>query len=375
MSAPARVLLHAFSTFKLGGPQARFVQLAQAMGPRYRHLIVAMDGCFDAGERLGPDVRWEPLRVANQRGGALANRAAFRAVLAQVKPDLLLSYNWGAIEWAAANWPRCVPQVHVEDGFGPEEAHQQLPRRVWTRRVLLGWTGMPVVVPSQTLLTLARTQWRLPARRVQFIPNGVALPARVAPVRAETSQAAHPLTVGTVAGLRPEKNVARLIRAFAALRAQQPARLLIVGDGPERAALQALACELKVLDDVEFTGYLSNPLARLADMDVFALSSNTEQLPMAMLEAMAHGLPVVATRVGDVPAIQPAVAAQALSAVDDRAFEATLLQAVARRADWGQWALAGRTQVEQHYAECVMQTRWQQVFDGVWAPGTQGTPS
>lgn len=374
MSAPARVLLHAFSTFKLGGPQARFVQLAQAMGPRYRHLVVAMDGCFDAGERLGPNVSWEPLLVANQRGGALANRAAFRAVLAKVKPDLLLSYNWGAIEWAAANWPRCVPQVHVEDGFGPEEADQQLPRRVWARRVLLGWTGMPVVVPSQTLLTLARTRWRLPARRVQFIPNGVALPSPVAPVRAEASGAARPLTVGTVAGLRPEKNVARLIRAFAALRAQQPARLLIVGDGPERAALQALACELKIEADVDFTGYLSNPLARLAEMDVFALSSNTEQLPMAMLEAMAHGLPVVATRVGDVPDILPALAAEALSAVDDAAFEATLLRAVARRSDWPQWAAAGRAQVEQHYAEAVMQSRWQQVFDGAWVPTPEALP-
>lgn len=364
MSATPRVLMHAFSTFKLGGPQARFVQLAQALGPAYRHLIVAMDDCYDAAERLGPGVCWEPLRVANQRGGALANRAAFRAVLAKVKPDLLLSYNWGAIEWAAANWPRCVPQVHVEDGFGPEEANEQLPRRVWTRRVLLGWTGVPVVVPSQTLLGLARDVWRLPARGVQFIPNGVTLPE-------SPSTGLRPdrvLTVGTVAGLRAEKNLSRLIHAFAALRARQPARLLIVGEGPERAALQALAQTLDVADDVTFTGYLSHPQDRLADMDVFALSSNTEQLPMALLEAMAHGVPVVATRVGDVPGMVPALAASCLSDVSDAAFEATLLHAVQQRADWPQWAAAGVTQVQQHYSADLMAARWQRVFDGVWCP-------
>jgi hypothetical protein len=98
-----RVLLHAFSTFTLGGQQARFVQLANAFGPRYHHVIAAMDNCFDAGDRLGSQVKWQALQLQVQKGGALANRGAFRQVIQAQRPDLLLSYNWGAIEWAAAN--------------------------------------------------------------------------------------------------------------------------------------------------------------------------------------------------------------------------------------------------------------------------------
>ena len=125
-----RTLLHAFSTFELGGSQARFVQLANAFGPGYRHLIVAMDGRMMAGDRLGPSVNWQPMDIENRRGGALANRSAYRDALLDWQPDMLFSYNWGAIEWAAGNLPQRVPHVHVEDGFGPGEAQRQLPRPV-----------------------------------------------------------------------------------------------------------------------------------------------------------------------------------------------------------------------------------------------------
>ncbi len=359
-----RVLLHAFSTFKLGGPQARFVQLANAFGMRYRHIVVAMDGNFEAGSRLSTDVQWEAMSLPVRRGGALANRGAFRALLKTVHPDLLLSYNWGAIEWAAANFPRLVPQVHAEDGFGPEETAHQLPRRIWTRRVLLGFAGVPVVVASRHLEKIAHGIWKLPPQRVRFIANGVAArPAEARSCRAETGSL---LTIGTVAGLRPEKNVARLIRAFAAVKARQAARLVIIGDGPERGALEALARELGVAAVVEFAGYQPNPMDWLATFDLFALSSDTEQLPISMLEAMACGVPVVATRVGDVPDIMPGVATLALSAPLDLEFTATLQGAIERRADWPVWVEAGYEQLRLHYVPERMLDDWRRLFDGHW---------
>lgn len=358
---PPRVLLHAFSTFKLGGPQARFVQLANELGPGYRHLIVAMDNCFDAGERLHPAVQWEPMRLDVVKGGALANRGAFRALLQRLKPDLLLSYNWGAIEWAAANLPRVVPHVHVEDGFGPEEANRQLPRRVWMRRVLLGWNGVSVVVASRNLERMATGVWKLPSRRVTFIPNGVDIPPTARPFSAV---AGRPVSIGTVAGLRPEKNIARLIRAFADVRARRAARLIVVGDGPQRAELQALAQQLGVAADVEFTGYLKDPSARLVDFDLFALSSDTEQLPIALLEAMALGMPVVATRVGDVGDILSDVSPDNLCEAQDGPFAATLSRALEQQSQWPAWARAGREKVQVSYAKALMITRWKQVFDG-----------
>ena len=363
-SAAQRVLLHAFSTFKLGGPQARFVQLANAFGARYRHVVMAMDGNYDAGDRLDPAVQWQPLRLPVVRGGMLANRAAFRSELRARRPDVLLSYNWGAIEWVAANLPGIVSRVHVEDGFGPEESVRQLPRRIWTRRVLLGMTRTPVVVASRHLERIAREVWKIPPDRVRFIANGVA--ARPFDhLQARRGDGAR-LTIGTVAGLRPEKNVARLIRAFRVVRARREAQLVIVGDGPDRSTLEALARQLGVDGDVTFAGYQTNPMQWLETFDLFALSSDTEQLPISMLEAMACGIPVVATRVGDVPEIMPAVATGALADPEDGAFADTLHWAIERRSEWPRWVEAGYERLESQYRPEAMIAEWQRLFDGRW---------
>lgn len=360
-----RVLLHAFSTFSLGGAQARFVQLANALGPGYRHVVMAMDNCFDAGAGLAPGVLWEPVSVPVIKGGALANRRLFRTILRRMQPDLLLSYNWGAIEWAAANCPRVCPQVHVEDGFGPDEAQGQLPRRVWMRRVLLGLNGLQVVVASRNLERLARSTWKVPADRVSFVRNGVDVPGAVrGPPVNGSAHAPAVLRIGTVAGLRPEKNIARLIRAFAQIQALYPSHLSIVGDGPLRAELQKLACDLGVEDEVEFTGYLADPLAHLATLDLFALSSDTEQLPLALLEAMAVGMPVVATQVGDVREVLAGVSPDNLCAPEDAAFAAQLLRVLGAQDMWPHWAQAGQEKIRTDYSKAHMTAQWKQVFDG-----------
>ena len=358
-----RVLLHAFSTFSLGGPQARFVQLANALGPGYRHVVMAMDNCFDAGAGLAPGVLWEPVSVPVVKGGALANRRLFRTILRRLQPDLLLSYNWGAMEWAAANCPRVCPQVHVEDGFGPDEAQGQLPRRVWMRRVLLGLNGLQVVVASRHLERLARSTWKIPAHRVTFVRNGVEVPDALRRPPA-TAKADAVLRIGTVAGLRPEKNIARLIRAFAQIQKPYPSHLSIVGDGPLRADLQKLVCDLGLEDKVEFTGFLADPLSHLVTLDLFALSSDTEQLPLALLEAMAVGMPVVATRVGDVAEVLASVSPDNLCAPDDAAFAAQLLQVLDSQDRWPHWAQAGQEKIRATYSKKNMVAQWKQVFDG-----------
>jgi glycosyltransferase involved in cell wall biosynthesis len=94
-------------------------------------------------------------------------------------------------------------------------------------------------------------------------------------------------------------------------------RLVIVGDGPERPALEALAGSLGVVDRVQFAGHHQDTTAFYAQFDIFALSSDTEQMPLSVIEAMASGLPVVSTAVGDVPMMVAAENARFIVALDE----------------------------------------------------------
>jgi glycosyltransferase involved in cell wall biosynthesis len=286
----------------MGGPQRRFIQIANAFGSRYRHTIIAMDGRMDAAEQLAQDVRFgiHSLPVAKGGGLSLGNLNRIARTLRSLQPAMLLTYNWGSIEWLLANrllgW---MPHLHFEDGFGPEEAGgRQLPRRVWTRRLSIGGQTA-AVVPSRTLATIARETWRIPAKRLHYIPNGIELArfAAARPLRLPFSP--DRLVIGSVGALRAEKNLGRLLRLLDAVR-DLPVVLVICGEGPERTRLEAEARRLQLAERVHFTGHCADPAPAYAAFDLFALTSDTEQMPYSVIEAMAAGLPVLATDVGDV---------------------------------------------------------------------------
>jgi glycosyltransferase involved in cell wall biosynthesis len=297
-----RHLLHIFPSFAVGGAQSRLLQLIGAYGDTYSHTIVALDGCYDMAARL-PDsapIQYLDAKIGKRKG--LAAITQIRSVIVGVHPDVMVTYNWGAIEWAFVNQLFGLARhVHIEDGFGPEERDRQLRRRVLFRRLALRGRRTTVVLPSRTLVRIATQQWRLPARSLRYISNGIDC-ARFA-VSRESLKQDEPIIVGTVASLRPEKNLNRLINAFALARADRPAvdlRLLIVGDGRERGALQEYAKEVGCAESVKFVGATDKPETYLAQMSIFAMSSDTEQMPLTVLEAMASGLPVVSTDVGDI---------------------------------------------------------------------------
>lgn len=291
-------LLHVFPTFAVGGSQMRFAQLVRLHGARYRHTVLSLDGNYDMAGRLGAFPITYPKLEFDKRK-TLASWRLFRRTLRDIKPDVLLTYNWGAVEWALVNrFAPQIPHLHIEDGFGPEEAQRQLRRRVWTRRLALTGRQTKVILPSRNLERIAREIWSLPAGQVRYLPNGVDCARFAAPSRRD---AQGPLVIGTVASLRKEKNIARLIEAFSEVSSQRVAgslELLIVGGGGERHALENLARQRGA--PVRFAGQTNEPEKFLPQMDIFALSSDTEQMPLSLLEAMAAGLPVVATAVGDV---------------------------------------------------------------------------
>jgi glycosyltransferase involved in cell wall biosynthesis len=313
---PAQLVLHAFPTFAVGGAQVRFAAIANHFGGRFRHIVVSLDGDLACRERLSPnlDVNFPP--VAATKHAMLSNTWRFRRLLQDWKPDVLVTYNWGAIEFALANVIPLTRHLHVVDGFGPEERNTQIPRRVRMRRFALSRT--PVLLPSRNLVRIARDIWRLPSKVIHHVPNGIDL-ARFA-TDGDQRGAVEPV-IGTVAALREEKNIARLVRAFARLPS---GRLVIVGDGPERPALQVLAESLGVSNRVWFAGHHQDTPAFYASFDIFALASDTEQMPLSVIEAMASGLPVVSTAVGDVPVMVAAQNQPFITPQDDFALSEAL---------------------------------------------------
>jgi glycosyltransferase involved in cell wall biosynthesis len=137
---------------------------------------------------------------------------------------------------------------------------------------------------------------------VVYVPNGVDTARFALPVSDGVpgfTRRPGEMVIGTVAPLRLEKNIGRLLRVFAVLKTPHPVRLIIAGDGAQRAALERLAAELGIADRVIFTGQVV-PEAVLGTFDIFALSSDTEQMPNALLEAMAASRAIAAVNVGDV---------------------------------------------------------------------------
>ncbi len=356
---PAPLLLHAFSTFAVGGAQVRFATIANHFGPRWRHMVVAMDGNLACRERLDPglDVQFPDIPI--RKGNTLHNARALRGVLRTVRPAALVTSNWGTIEWAIANRRALAHHVHTEDGFGPEERARQIPRRVWTRRAALA--GRAVVVPSRTLYRIATQVWRLSPSRVHYIPNGVKL-SRFQPGPAEAWPGVGPV-VGTVSALRAEKNLPRLLHAFAAAVHECPARLVIVGDGPERPRLEQEAARLGIAERVHFAGHRADPAPVLRGLDVFAMSSDTEQMPISLLEAMAAGLPVAATDVGDIAAMLPDEQQGFVVPLDHHALGYAIQRLAGDPALRLRLGAANRARAEAEFSQQRMLDAWAYLYD------------
>lgn len=354
------LLLHCFSTFDAGGPQVRFTLLAERMRSEYRHAVMALDGRTAAARLMQPEVEWR-LEDVQGRPGPLE----FARLIRRLRPDLVQTYNWGAFNAAAGCvLARACPLLHTEDGFGPDEAEGPKTRRVLARRLVLPFARR-VIVPSMTLEKIAHERYRLPRGKVVRIPNGVDClvfrPGRNDALRRELGIAADEFVIGTVGHLRPEKNYAFLLRAFAEARIEA-GRLVIAGEGAERERLRKLAAGLGLSGRVLFPGAV-DPAPWYRMFDLFVMSSMTEQMPLALLEAMASGLPALCTDAGDSAWM---LDSPDLPAIVPRGDFAAYVQALRRWAADAELRLAAgrrnRRRCENEFSLDRMAERWRAVY-------------
>jgi L-malate glycosyltransferase len=360
-------ILHCHSTFSLGGKEARAVRLMNLFGDAATHsVLTAVPGALAARDAIAPGIKVEfPGDAAPPLHGK-PSPGRYRDLVRYMKGfDLVLTYNWGSMDAVGARrlFPSGCPRlIHHEDGFNADEAQRLNWKRNAFRRLMLP-TASGLVVPSQTLERIAQTVWKQPAARLHRIPNGIPVAlynARPVPdAIAGLSLMPGDIVIGTLAGLREVKDLVRLVRAVAPL--PERVKLVIVGEGPEQTNIVAAAQEIGMGNRLIMPGFMGDPHRFMGLFDVFALSSKSEQFPISVVEAMAAGLPVVSTDVGDVAAIV-AMENKPLIDSDEIRYRANLLRLVEDAGVRAQVGAANRAKAVAEFDEAAMVARYRSLY-------------
>ncbi len=372
-------ILHLHSSFNLGGKEARAVQLMNHFGDRARHTIVSgVPDQLGARDAIASGIAYEIAQDPPPLTGR-PSVARYEAIARYMQRfDLVLTYNWGAVDGVMARrvfGKGQPPLIHHEDGFNADEAGGLKAERNAYRRLALA-AAHALVVPSQTLETIALTTWKQPRPRLHRIFNGIDIARYAAPPEPGTIPGFRrdpgEVVIGTLAGLRDVKDLPMLVRAVGGLAGR--VKLVIVGEGPERARIAQAAQAMGLGEQFLLPGFLPEPHRYVGHFDILALSSRSEQFPISVVEAMAAGLPVAAPPLGDVPLM---IAAENRPYIAEHRGEVWLrdaLQALvndaALRTAIGQ---ANRAKAARLYDAATMVAAYGALYDGALGkPGTLG---
>lgn len=363
-------VVHGVLSLDLGGLERLVLDLVRTGRDKgYRNSVVCIDRLgllAQAATALGAEVHC----LGNESERPLAtDRAA--ELFARIKPDVLHTHQIGAL-WHLGRAARAqgIRIVHTEhsDHVGMARGWRNKLRSRWWWYAA-GRLAQRYCCVSEDIARSVRRWGTIRPGKVVVIPNGVdtslygALKQRDG-IRHALGIPSDARVIGTVGRLNEVKRQDLMVRAFARVRAQHAnAWLLLVGDGPERSRLEHLANELGVFSRTLFTGYQSRTENFLSAMDVFALSSRHEGLPLALLEAWAAGLPVVASAVGGIPRV---VEHGRTGLLFDNGDEAALADALARLLDQRQLAMelgtAGKATVLSQYSLQRMAEGYEQEY-------------
>lgn len=341
-----------------------------AFGPTIEHTVVsAQPGAYGASVALDPGLAVAYPEDFPSLQGRPTPMRLLRLARAMRGFNLILTYNWGAMDAVLAHrlYGAALglgPLVHHEDGFNEDEAAGLKASRNLFRRVALG-RASALVVPSRRLEAIALGPWHQPSERVWMIGNGIDTAAYLKVPAPDAVpgvvKAPGEKWVGTLAGLRAVKNLPRLVRAFAGLPEEW--RLVIVGEGPERATIEAQAAACGVAHRVHLPGFVADPSSIVGLFDIFALSSDSEQFPISVVEAMAAGLAVASPAVGDLAGMVTVDNRRFITPAGDEAALASSLAALA--ADQGLRSVIGeanRTFAQAHYDENTMIRAYRETY-------------
>jgi len=308
---PIRVM-HVVYGLGRGGLQTGLENLFSRMDrDRFEHVICVLRPPIDHPMCQGLAEHARLMCLATTESGSRFQAAAIAKAIREVKPDIVHSRNWGCIEAVpAARWVGSCAVVHGEHGIDVDLIADEPRRRIWFRRAAFEMADRIMAVSHQLKEHhAARTGYA--AGKITVIHNGVDQrrffpdPQARSRSRAELGIAEHEFCIGSVGHLAPVKDNMTTLKAVAEF-AKRAAdwRVVIFGEGLERPKLEAfVSSHPDWKNRVSFPGLTRRIPEMLNAMDVLVLSSVTEGICNSLLEAMATGLPVIATDTGGNPEI------------------------------------------------------------------------
>lgn len=350
---PVRVL-HVLDSLARGGTELVSATLIERTAAEFEHAICSLSG--SAPPPNGVPARVPTAFLAKRRGHdwGLALRVA--RLCRRWRPQVVHARNWGTMDAIiGARLARVPVVIHSEHGRDVDDLDGLRRARLRVRRLLSPLVDTHVTV-SRHLQRWLLEHVGVRPEKVRVVPNGVDTerfqpPADRDELRRRQGYAPAVLVFGAVGRLTAVKDYRSLLAAFDQLARQQPhCRLLIVGDGPERADLEAELRRRGLSERVHLAGFHADVVPWLGMMDVFVQSSLIEGMSNALLEAMAVGLPVVATAVGGTPEIvEPDATGLLVPPAAPAALHDALLVYAADPAMRAAHAAAGRARAATHF--------------------------
>ena len=359
-------VLHVVPGLMPGGMELGMANVISGLsGNGMRHSIVCLKGEPQIAERLPESAE---IHCLHSYPNELKLPGRLARLIRQVRPSVIHARNWGA--WPEVSvgrfltWP--APLILSFHGLG-QAGYMPLRRRAASWALARMATGLFTV--SNQSRELMTTRWGWPQGKTQVISNGVDTD-RFHPARHVHDRKR--VVIGTVGNLRPVKNHALLIQACGDLvRRGVELEVRIAGEGELRANTIALAASLGLADRLKLLGRVNDVPAFLQDLDLFVLTSDSEQHPNALNEAMACGLPCVSTRVGCVDELLEEGRCGKIVPPGDRdQLTATIDQLISDPASRLNYGSAARDQACQHYSLKKMLAAYDSLY-GRFRPGVK----
>lgn len=389
-AAHAPLIAHVVHQFGTGGMENGMVNLIHHLpAERYRHAIVCLAGYTEFSRRIRrPAVSFHALDKRPGQDPAVFLR--LYRLLRSLRPDIVHTRNLSALEAqfvaAAAGVRARVHGVHGRDMFDlhgtrakytllRRAARPFIHRYIAVSRDLAHWLGETVGVAPQRVAQIYNG-----VDSLRFHPHRGARPG----IGPEGFAPADSIVVGSVGRMAEVKDYPLLVRAFVELaRRDTRLRLVIIGEGAARAPCRALLEEAGLGDRAWLPGERDDIPGLMRSLDLFVLPSLGEGISNTILEAMASGLPVVATRVGGNPElVEEGVTGRLVPAGDAGALARAIAAYLEAPAQLGEHGAAARRRIEADFSMDAMAAGYASVYDALIAergmarpPGAERAPA